>query len=232
MPTPGPSPPPPTAASHPDLPAAKAFASPPSEAAAGPVPDTVHRKWPWIAGLALLTLAAIFVVPWVLETLRSVSTDDAYVNGHVTFVAPRVAGQVSRVLVDDNNVVHKGDLLVELDPEPYEVQVNIARAAVVAAEADLIAAEATVRGNEGFTRSLRFALEHAMEDVDDRIATLKLRAATLDSKRASLHQGRGRLQPREAPRPQWHGNSTRYGCLHRGHARRSRRGARSAARRL
>jgi membrane fusion protein (multidrug efflux system) len=52
-------------------------------------------------------------------TLNTVSTDDAYVNGHVTFVAPRVRGQVARVLVDDNYRVRKGDLLVELDKEPF-----------------------------------------------------------------------------------------------------------------
>ena len=34
-------------------------------------------------------------------------------NGHVTFVAPRVAGQISRVLVDDNNLARKDDLLAE-----------------------------------------------------------------------------------------------------------------------
>ena len=83
-----------------------------------------RRKWPWIAGLILIALAAVFIVPWVRDALTSVSTDDAYVNGHVTQVAPRVAGQVMRVLVDDNNTVHKGDLLVELDPEPYQVQVE------------------------------------------------------------------------------------------------------------
>jgi len=74
-----------------------------------------------------------------------VSTDDAYVNGYVTFVAPRVTGQIARVLVDDNNRVHKGDLLVQLDPEPYQVQVTIAQAAVVAAQADLVATQAQVR---------------------------------------------------------------------------------------
>ena len=47
-----------------------------------------RRKWPWIAGLVLLAIAAIFIVPWVREALSTVSTDDAYVNGHVTFVAP------------------------------------------------------------------------------------------------------------------------------------------------
>jgi membrane fusion protein, multidrug efflux system len=149
-------------------------------------PSHARRKWPWIAGLILLAGAAVYVVPRALESLSTVSTDDAYVNGHVTLVAPRVSGQVLRVLVDDNNVVHKGDLLVELDPEPFQVQVDIAQATVTAAQADLVAAQATVRGNEGFARSLRFGLQHAIEEVDDNIATLKLRVASLDSKKASL----------------------------------------------
>ena len=69
----------------------------------------------------VLGIAAMLGIPWIEETLNTVSTDDAYVNGHVTFVSARVPGQVSRVLVDDNNRVHKGDLLAELDKEPYEV---------------------------------------------------------------------------------------------------------------
>lgn len=146
------------------------------------------RKWPWIVGLAVLAIALVAGIPWLRESLTTVSTDDAYVNGHVTFVAPRVGGQVKRVVVDDNNVVHKGDLLVELDPEPFQVQVNIAQAAVTAAEANLVEAQASVRGSEGLTRSLRFGLEHAIEDVDDKIATLRLRHATLQSKQASLEK--------------------------------------------
>ena len=49
-----------------------------------------------------LAVGGYFLVPWVVTALNTVSTDDAYVNGHVTFVAPRVAGQVTKVLVDDN----------------------------------------------------------------------------------------------------------------------------------
>ncbi len=79
-----------------------------------------------------------FLYPAVETALNTVSTDDAYVNGHVTFVAPRVSGQVSRVLVDDNYRVKKGALLVQLDKEPYQDQVAIKQAAVVAAEADLV----------------------------------------------------------------------------------------------
>jgi membrane fusion protein, multidrug efflux system len=184
----GPSP---TIAAHPAAePKALGGAVPPSPqpttALATAPPQTKRRIWPWIAGLILLAAAAVFIVPWARETLNTVSTDDAYVNGHVTFVAPRVAGQVARVLVDDNNLVHKGDLVVALDPEPFQVQVNIAEAQLTAAKADLVAAQASVRGSEGLARSLRFGLEHAIEDVDDQVATLKLRAATLESKKASL----------------------------------------------
>src|SRR6187431_186719 len=76
---------------------------------------SARRKWPWVIGIVAIAVAAIVGIPWVHSALTTVSTDDAYVNGHVTFVAPRVSGQVKRVLVDDNNMVRKGDLVVELD---------------------------------------------------------------------------------------------------------------------
>ena len=86
-------------------------------------------------GAALIVLL-VFGVPWIRTMLSTVSTDDAYVNGHVTFVAPRVHGQVARVLVDDNNRVHKGDLLVELDKEPFRDAVAVKKAAVDTAAAE------------------------------------------------------------------------------------------------
>src|SRR5258707_1008916 len=82
-----------------------------------------------VLGVAVLAVLLVFGIPWVEEMLNTVSTDDAFVNGHVTFVAPRVGGQISRVLVDDNNRVHKGDLLAALDKEPYQVAVAEKRAA-------------------------------------------------------------------------------------------------------
>ena len=75
-------------------------------------------------GALILVAACVFGIPWILEMLNTVSTDDAYVNSHVTFVAPRVSGQISRVLVDDNYRVQKGELLAELDKEPYQIAVS------------------------------------------------------------------------------------------------------------
>src|SRR5271155_3375128 len=86
--------------------------------------------WMWIAGGVVVVLALIKIIPWVVNAFKTVSTDDAYVNGHVTFVAPRVPGQVVHVLVDDNNRVRKGNLLVQLDKEPYRIQVALKEAAL------------------------------------------------------------------------------------------------------
>jgi hypothetical protein len=121
-----------------------------------------------VGAIAALIVAAVWflVIPWIQLTLNTVSTDDAFVNGHVTFVAARVGGQVSRVLVDDNNRVQKGDLLVELDKEPYRIAVAEKQAAVDIAKAGLRVASSLVRSIEAEARSQRWKLQQAMEDVE------------------------------------------------------------------
>jgi len=174
-----------TEKSQPAPPAAPAA---PPAAPATPAPGPPHRRRSW--RIALIVIVAVLIIffgiPRVLHALHTVSTDDAYVNSYVTFVAPRVAGQVARVLVDDNYRVKKGDVLVELDPEPYRVQVAIKQAAVDAAQANLVVAQATVQSEAGQLRSLRFQLDRAIEDVDNQVALLSARVATLEQTKAQL----------------------------------------------
>lgn len=140
-----------------------------------------------IGGLGVVVIAAAaFGIPWIRFVLSTVSTDDAFVNGHVTFVAPRIHGQVSRVLVDDNNRVHKGDLLVELDKEPLRDAVAVKKAAVDTADADLEAARATVRGIEAQARSRRWQLQQATQNVENQIGLLHARVAALKKAKATL----------------------------------------------
>src|SRR5215470_3192917 len=163
--------------SAPDQPTA-----PPSEAVS-PEKQKANRRRKILLGAAgAVVLAGVLAVgiPWVVEAFNTVSTDDAYVNGHVAFVAARVRGQVARVLVDDNNRVRRGDILVELDKEPYQTAVAVKKAAVDTAEADLQAAVATVRGIEAEARSRRWNLQHAMEDVANKTAELHTRVAGID----------------------------------------------------
>jgi membrane fusion protein, multidrug efflux system len=135
--------------------------------------------WMWIAGGVLLLLALYEAIPWAITAFRTESTDDAYVNGHVTFVAPRVPGQVVRVLVDDNYRVRKGALLVQLDKEPYQVKVDIAQAALSVAQADLVTAQTKVRGLESLALSQRFELASAMHNLNNQVADLHSKEQTL-----------------------------------------------------
>lgn len=161
-----------------------------------PVARSSWRKRLGFGGVGLvgLTMGGVFAVPAADAALNTVSTDDAYVNGHATFVGSRVPGQVKRVLVDDNMRVKAGDTLAELDPEPYQVQVNIKQAALQAAEADLQAAVADVRGTLAQLRSQRWKLQTAIEQVDNQIAMLNARVATLRSKEATLKRAKADLE--------------------------------------
>jgi membrane fusion protein (multidrug efflux system) len=158
----------------------------------GPTPQVARKAAAQqkllIGALAVAVLVAllIFGIPWVEEMFSTVSTDDAFVNGHVTFVAPRVAGQVSRVLVDDNNRVRKGDLLAALDKEPYRVAVSEKQTAVDIATADLQAAMASVHAIEAQARARRWDLQRAVQNVDSQVALLHARVAAVDKSKAAL----------------------------------------------
>ncbi|HEY2110409.1 MAG TPA: biotin/lipoyl-binding protein, partial [Dongiaceae bacterium] len=65
------------------------------------------------------------------------STDDAYVGGDITVIAPKVAGFIAEVAVTDNQAVHAGDLLVKLDDRDYKAALARATAAVAGQQATL-----------------------------------------------------------------------------------------------
>jgi membrane fusion protein (multidrug efflux system) len=154
-------------------------------------PVSRHRKWLLLAGtVAAILLTGYFLVPLVDTALNTVSTDDAYINGYVTFVAPRVSGEVIKVLVDDNMRVKKGDLLVQLDKEPFQVQVSLKRAAVRVAEANLAAAESKARSLQALAGSQRWKIQTASQQVQNQAALLKARVAALRTKEANLERAR------------------------------------------
>ena len=160
---------------------------PPKPSAAG-LSSQRRRKLLLPTGVVIgLTIGGYLLVPWLVTALNTVSTDDAYVNGHVTFVAARVPGQVASVLVDDNYRVRNGDLLVELDKEPYRVELEIKKAAVATGKAALAVVRAQVRGIEAQARSRRFKLQHTIEAVDNQIALLAPKWPTCNRRKQRWH---------------------------------------------
>lgn len=95
-----------------------------------------------IIGVVLLLLLGVGV--WAWSTAGRESTDDAQVDAHVTQLAARVGGTVTKVAVDDNQLVEAGTLLVQLDPGDYQVAVDKARAELADAEASALAAQSGV----------------------------------------------------------------------------------------
>ena len=107
----------------------------PSGSEPDPPAKAGRRPWVW-ALLGVAALAGIGVgVSYYIYSLSYESTDDAFLDGHVVAVSPRVAGHVAKVYVTDNQWVDRGDLVAELDPRDFEAR-------LVAAEAGLAAARA------------------------------------------------------------------------------------------
>ena len=79
---------------------------------------------------------------WWLQARQWESTDDAFIDTHMVMIAPQVAGRVAQVLVDDNQRVAAGKLLVELDPAVFKAQLDQAAANQAAAAASLAQANA------------------------------------------------------------------------------------------
>ena len=84
-----------------------------------------------IGGLAVVAAVA---VGFYLHSRNRISTDDAQVDGHIVPIAAKISGSVEQVLVDDNQQVKAGDVLVRIDPRDYQARLDQARAALAIAE--------------------------------------------------------------------------------------------------
>jgi membrane fusion protein (multidrug efflux system) len=101
------------------------------------------------------------------------STDDAFIDGFVSQVSPRVPGQVLRLRIRDNQEVIKGDVLVELDPKDYQVRVSRAQADLATARAGLEEAQARVPVNEAQAEQAHAAVTAAEAEAARAQADLK-----------------------------------------------------------
>jgi membrane fusion protein (multidrug efflux system) len=85
--------------------------------------------------IVLAILALVLGSSYLLFAMSRESTDDAFIQGHIVSASARVDGHITRVYVQDNQWVEKGDLLAELDERDFQVSVDLASAAMSAAQA-------------------------------------------------------------------------------------------------
>lgn len=113
-----------------------------------PVPNKNRKpSFKQVAFVVLVAVATIgiakFSYDWWTVGRFTQTTDDAYVGGDVTVIAPKVAGFISRLDVTDNQQVHAGDLLLKLDDRDYRAALAKAEAAVALQKAALVNLDAT-----------------------------------------------------------------------------------------
>ncbi|HVW70254.1 MAG TPA: HlyD family secretion protein [Steroidobacteraceae bacterium] len=155
-----------------------------SAEAAAPVPDTWlgrHRRLLLLGGPVLLALVGAIVY---LTGGRYASTDDAYLQAARVEISCNVAGRVVQIAVHDNQPVHAGDLLFQIDPQPFQIAIEDAEARLAGARLQVQALEAAYHQRQADERAARTTIGYRQDDYDRK----KKLAADGITSRAQLDQ--------------------------------------------
>ncbi len=156
-------------------------------AAAPPAgPGRPGRRRPLWFGLAAAAaiLLVIFGLPYLRYARTHESTDDAFIDGHVVAISPKVASNVIRVHIDDNSRIKAGDLLVELDPRDFEARLAQARGNLAAGEAEAVRARTDAHRYERLVEQ-GFV---SRQDRDNAIAKDRAAAGQVEQLKAAVRQ--------------------------------------------
>jgi membrane fusion protein (multidrug efflux system) len=152
-------------------------------ATAEPETRTRTRRLPLIIGAILVIALGTWGVRRYLYSRHHVSTDNAQVDGHITAIAPRIAGFIDRVLVEENQHVKSGDTLVVLDQRDLKVRLE-------QAEADLRTAQAAV-GSDRRAGEAAAQLQATRAEAASAQAAITAAEATYRQANADLERYRG-----------------------------------------
>ena len=172
------------------------------------------RSNPLRLALGILVICLLFIA-WEILTSFIAYTDDAYVRSDLVSVAPEVTGHLITIAVADNQPVHRGDLLVKIDPEPFELAVNSSQATLKQAQADAQAVQDSVaaaqdqldaanamlpdvQATERRAEALGRAGFASRKAEDDALAALRDALANVAAKRAMLDNAHAQLAAQQA----------------------------------
>ncbi|RXG90223.1 HlyD family secretion protein [Bradyrhizobium vignae] len=125
-----------------------------------------HPNKKKVIGL-LLCLGSVvtMLAGWTYAHSGETSTDNAYIRGDVTSLAPKVAGYVTAVEVRDNQAVHKGDVLFRIDDRDYRARLAQAEANVEAAQARLANVDAEIPLQDALIRQAEAQKRSSMAEM-------------------------------------------------------------------
>ena len=132
-----------------------------------PSPPAKKRRGPvfWLVTIILAVAALLWTADFIHHALVFEETDDAYINGHVHQIAPRIAGAVTEVLVDDNRTVKAGQVLAKIDPLESELALHRAQAMLAQSKAEEGRSKAAVDQSKAQVLQLQAQVEQAQAQV-------------------------------------------------------------------
>ncbi|PDV88371.1 hemolysin D [Rhizobium sp. H4] len=154
-----------------EAPAAEAPAMPAAETPVVAAPEKTGRSIVKRAVIAAALLAGVAFAGdfgyryWTVGRFIE-STDDAYVKADYTTVAPKVAGYVRQVLVNDNDVVKSGQVLARIDDRDFQAALSQARADLKAAEAAIANIDAQIDLQQSVIGQARATIDASQASLD------------------------------------------------------------------
>ncbi|MCT8988060.1 HlyD family secretion protein [Shewanella phaeophyticola] len=143
-----------------------------------------------VTSLFVVAIGGVFYLNQPESANATQSTDDAYIQADFTLVSPQIAGKISQVFVDDNDVVKQGDVIATLDDRDFVAAVNTAKAQVVSAQASIKSLQAKLLNQDA-------VIEQAQATLDANISTLKLAQFNLERYRNLATDGSGTVQAQQ-----------------------------------
>ena len=130
-------------------------------------------------------LAAGLIFAWVIfKNVCYVATDDAFIDGNVLMVSPKVSAHVLNIPVEDNQAVAAGAVLVELDPRDFEIRGRMAAAELEGAKAE----EEQARQDSDRYAKLSEADEISKQQMDRALLRARIAAAKVAEAEAALQK--------------------------------------------
>ena len=149
-------------------------AAAPAKPAVTPTADSAEgRKLVRNLVALLVVFGAVFLTLYVWSVLeRHPRTDDATARANVVGIAPRVAGQILKLNVQDNQAEKEGDVLFEIDPEDYRLVLEKAKADLTALDRQIAQADSTLRRLEPLLPK-KFTTAESVDEARTKLTTLQ-----------------------------------------------------------
>ena len=142
-----------------------------------------------------LAVGGALAVFWYLQYASThISTDDAFVDGHVHVIAPKISGTIRGIMVKDNQRVARGDLLVEIDPIDYRVRVEDAASTFQAESARIVELNDRVEVARKQFQELKYQAESARLNFDLQKTVLKQLEADIKKAEAGVEAQTAQLK--------------------------------------